>query len=202
MYQARNPDPGNPRRRGSAASRAALERAAAPRPKPGPSSLSLGSEKRRGNLGRNFANFALREGENSLNGPGSGGPRRASGPPARPRNPPRALGAGGGARGWPAGCVLPVPPEPGPRPRAPSSPRRGLNGLKNLALGARDLLFLYVSGIIFSYLTRAVPPSPSFVFLRPSLCLPLSICPMCGSFVFSFLHSLVPRFIFFLCTPF
>lgn len=70
-----------------------------------------------------------------------------------------------------AACSL-CRPEPGPRPRAPSSPRRGLNGLKNLALGARDLLFLYVSGIILSYLTRAVPPSPSFVFLRPSLLSP------------------------------
>ncbi|KAK2495569.1 hypothetical protein MC885_004932 [Smutsia gigantea] len=74
LYQARNPDPGNPRRRGSAASRAALERAAAPRQKPGPRSLSLGSEKRRENFGRNFANFALREGEGSLNGSCSGGP--------------------------------------------------------------------------------------------------------------------------------
>ncbi|XP_072823478.1 uncharacterized protein [Vicugna pacos] len=129
LYLARNPDPEYPRKRGPVASRAALERAAAPYQPPGPRSPSLGPEKRRRNFGRNFANFAFGEGEAARMARPAAGQEARGGRPARPGHPVRP------GQSCPAGPWLPdsVPASSpsGPSPWVSKQPalRSAQNGL-------------------------------------------------------------------------
>ncbi|XP_026900261.1 collagen alpha-1(I) chain-like [Acinonyx jubatus] len=109
-----NPDPGHPRRRGPAASRAAPERAAAPHQPPGPRSRSLRPEKRRENFGRNFANFALGEGEAARPAAAAAGRDAQSGPQVRPGHPGACRAAQGGVRGRLAAPGTPLRPRASP----------------------------------------------------------------------------------------
>ncbi|XP_047690588.1 translation initiation factor IF-2-like [Prionailurus viverrinus] len=119
-----NPDPGHPRRRGPAASRAAPERAAAPHQPPGPRSRSLRPEKRRGNFGRNFANFALGDGEAARPAAAAAGRDAQSGPQVRPGHPGACRAAQGGVRGRLAAPGSPLRPRASPTwPSAPVSER-------------------------------------------------------------------------------
>ncbi|XP_058563020.1 fibrosin-1-like protein [Neofelis nebulosa] len=105
-----NPDPGHPRGRGPVASRAAPERAAAPHQPPGPRSRSLRPEKRRGNFGRNFANFALGEGEAARPAAAAAGRDAQSGPQVSPGHPGACRAAQGGVRGRLAAPGSPLRP--------------------------------------------------------------------------------------------
>nr|XP_060505751.1 collagen alpha-2(I) chain-like [Panthera onca] len=119
-----NPDPGHPRRRGPAASRAAPERAAAPHQPPGPRSRSLRPEKRQGNFGRNFANFALGEGEAAWPAAAAAGRDAQSGPQVSPGHPGACRAAQGGVRGRLAAPGSPLRPCASPTwPSAPVSER-------------------------------------------------------------------------------
>ena len=177
MSLTRNPDPEYPSRRGAAASRAAPERTASPHQPPGPRSPSLGPEKRRGNFGRNFANFALGEGEAArMAGPAAGRDARG-GPPARPGHPERA-----GPPKEPLQAGRPAPRSPTPplllpdlvralgSPSSRDAQRPELTGSGNLALSASDVIFfLPLQDHPFPPDSSSFTPSPSFVCLYPSV---------------------------------
>ena len=163
---------------------------------------SLGPEKRLGNFGRKFANFALGEAEAARRaGPATGCYGRG-GPPARPGTrswpgcPRRgAKPAGGGPLASPS---RPWPPQNGPspwvskQPRCAAAPRAARIG--NPALNASDVISLYLSRIIFSTWLEQFHSLPLFCFFL-SLSFPLSIYSISRSLILllvsQFPHSLL-----------
>lgn len=173
----RNPDPGDPRRRGPAACRAAPERAAAPHRSPGPRGQCLGPEKRRGNFGRNFANFALGGGEAARLAAAAAGRDARGGPRVRPGHQGAGRAVPGGTRGRPTSPGSPPRPRACPAwpasPGAPSGLRLAaprMAGIENLALSASVLISLYLSTIsLCPPDSSSFTASLSFVFLSPSV---------------------------------
>ncbi|XP_043293105.1 collagen alpha-1(I) chain-like [Cervus canadensis] len=124
-----------------------------------PRTPTLGPEKRLGNFGRKFANFALGEGEAARRaGPATGRYGRGA-PPARPGHSevarlPKERREAGRQRAPRFPQSAPAPPRNGPSPWVSKQPRRAAAPraarIGNLALNASDVISLYLSRIIFS----------------------------------------------------